>query len=972
VRTLLLSLLCCVCATPAFTQVNVLTHHNDNARTGQNLNETLLTHANVNSNTFGKVFSYTVDGQIYPQPLCLANVAITNKGVHNVVFVATAHGTVYAFDADANAGANGAPLWQVSFVNPGAGITTVPNADVNSGNIAPEIGITSTPVIDISSGTIYVEMKTKEVAGTTSYVHRLHALSVGSGAEKFGGPIVISGAVNGNGDGNDGANHVAFNGLRHMNRPGLLLVNGTIYLAYGSHGDNGPYHGWIFGFNATTLQPRGIFNTTPNGGLGGFWNGGGGPAADSAGNIFCITGNGTFNAATNNYGDSFLRIATTNGALSLADYFTPFNQQSLADTDADLGSGATILLPDSVGSAAHPHLMVGGGKEGKIYLVDRDAMGHFNSLNDAQTVQSIQAINNSFDCPAYFNNTLYYIGGGDALKAFRFSNGLLVTPPVSSTNTLGWPGATPSISANGTSNPIVWAIESAGADGGAHAILHAWNATNVALELYNSSQAGSRDDPGAAIKFTAPTIANGKVYVGGASRLSVFGNAAWAAQPLISPNGAAFTNSISVTLSTSTPGAQIHYTLDGSIPTGAAPLYTAPINVTNTATLKALATKAGSIDSPIASALFYRIPPSALILGFGNNGSGWTLNGGATVVDDLLTLTDGLNNEARSAFFNLRQPITNFIAQFIYQSTGGADGATFCLQNAPSGPSALGTAGGCLGYCGISPSAAIEFNLYSGQGGTGTRFALNGATGSYISTLPLDLGSGDPILVTLKYSGSTLAEHLTDLSTGQAYNANFGINLASALGASSLFVGFTGATGGVVSRQTIASFSFALNTPPSVVWLAPVDGTQFTAPANITLSASASDQDGTINKVEFFAGAGKLGETTSNPYQFTWTNAPAGAYSLTAKATDDMGAASVSGAARVIVNPPTLRVASDANQFVISWATAAGSYTLETTDSLQPPVVWNPAPESPVDNGSQTTVTITPEAGSKFYRLRSP
>jgi len=465
--------------TLARAQVNVLTHHNDNARTGQNLNETTLTHANVNSNTFGKVFSYAVDGQIYPQPLCLSNVGITNKGTHNVVFVATAHGSVYAFDADTNAGTNAAPLWQVSFINPAAGRTTVPNADVASGNVAPEIGITGTPVIDPSTGTLYVEMKTKEVVGvTTNYFHRLHALDVGSGNEKFGGPKLITAIVNGNGDGNDGLNHVTFNGLRQMNRPGLLLLNGVVYITYGSHGDNGPYHGWVLGYNALTLQQQGVFNTTPNGGLGGFWNGGGGPAADAAGNIYCITGNGTFNAATTNYGDSFLKLTPNSNNLNLTDYFTPFNQQALANADADLGSGATIVLPDSVGSAAHPHLIVGAGKEGKVYLIDRDNMGQFNAANDSQVVQSFAGIANSFATPAYFNNTLYYVGGGDTVKGFHFSGGQLVTTPVSqSTTAIGWPGATPSISANGNNNAIVWILQTAGADGGAHAMMRLTPAT---------------------------------------------------------------------------------------------------------------------------------------------------------------------------------------------------------------------------------------------------------------------------------------------------------------------------------------------------------------------------------------------------------------------------------------------------------------------------------------------------------------
>src|SRR5579872_3749560 len=286
-------------------QVNVLTFHNDNQRTGQYLAETNLTPANVNTTTFGRLFICPVDGQLYAQPLYMAGVPITGQGVHNVAFVATEHDSVYAFDADA-----GTPLWQASFINPSAGVTTVPNGDVNSGNVAPEIGITSTPVIDPVSMTLYVEAKTKEVSGTTtSYVHRLHALDLGSGTEKFGGPVVIHPVVSGTGDGNDGAGHVPFSGLRQMNRPALLLAGGVVYLAYGSHGDTSPYHGWVLGFNAQTLQPQGVYITTPNGGLGGLWQGGDGPAADSSNNIYIITGNGTYDGTSkNDYGDSYVKL----------------------------------------------------------------------------------------------------------------------------------------------------------------------------------------------------------------------------------------------------------------------------------------------------------------------------------------------------------------------------------------------------------------------------------------------------------------------------------------------------------------------------------------------------------------------------------------------------------------------------------------------------------------------------------------
>jgi len=603
--------------------VSVLTYHNDKARTGQNTNETVLTLANVNTNSFGLLFTYAVDGYVYAKPLVLANVTIPSNGVHNVVYVATEHDSVYAFDADSNTGSNVVPLWQVSFINPSAGITSVPSGDVNCNDIVPEVGITSTPVIDPAAGTIYVEAKTKEVvSNVTNYVHQLHALDVATGAEKLGGPVIIQASVPGTGDGNDGLGNVLFNPLTQFSRTGLLLNNGAVYFAYASHCDNGPYHGWLFGYDATTLATNGLFNATPNGGLGGIWASGCGPTCDTNGNLYVSTGNGTFDPINGNFGDTLLKLSTSN-SLMVTDYFTPFNQQSLNTNDNDLGSGGVVLLPDEAGSVAHPHLVVFAGKEGTIYLVDRDNMGQFNLTNDSQIVQSLLgAIGICFDTPAYFNNTLYYIGVDDVIKAFAITNGSIASTPASQGSMVfGFPGATPSISANGTNEGIAWAIQSDAYQSNAPSILHAYNAADVSQELYNSSQADARDTLGGAVKFTVPTIANGKVYVGTESTLSVFGN--FVATPTIAPNGGTFTNSVLVTLADTTPSTAIYYTLDNTVPTTNSALYTGPFSQSTSATVGARAFLGGVTGSAASSANFTIIslqPPSASFTGLPTTG----------------------------------------------------------------------------------------------------------------------------------------------------------------------------------------------------------------------------------------------------------------------------------------------------------------------------------------------------------------
>jgi uncharacterized protein (TIGR03437 family) len=487
--------------------VNVLTYQYDNTRAGANKIETLLTPANVNSSQFGKLFSQSVDGYIYGQPLYFAGVPIPGKGTHNVVYAATEHDSVYAFDADSNM----APLWQVSFLS--SGVTSVPASDTGCSQIAPEIGITSTPVIDPQSGTIYLVAMTKESGG---YVQRLHALDITTGAERPESPVVIQASVPGTGE---GGTTLVFKPEAYKQRPGLLLLNGVLYTLWSSHCDLGTYHGWIIGYDAQSLQQVTVFNDTPNGTEASFWMGGAAPAVDAAGNMYVVAANGSTDTPSggSDLGESYVRL-TTSGGLALADYFTPFNYQELNQNDLDTGSSGVALLGDEAGSSAHPHLMAGAGKEGRIYLLDRDNLGGFNASSDSEIVQSFTGeINGLFGNPAYFNYMLYFCGSGDQLKAFPVSNAQMATSPQSqSPSTFAFPGCVPTISANGTSNGIVWAIDPAG-------LLHAYDATNVGNEFYNSNQNSARDALGSAVRFSVPTVANGKVYAGTQNSLVVYG-----------------------------------------------------------------------------------------------------------------------------------------------------------------------------------------------------------------------------------------------------------------------------------------------------------------------------------------------------------------------------------------------------------------------------------------------------------------
>ncbi|MHB8455581.1 MAG: pyrrolo-quinoline quinone [Acidiferrobacterales bacterium] len=489
----------------------VLTYKNDNARSGDDLQETVLTPSNVNTATFGKIFSFPVDGAVYAQPLYVAHIPIAGQ-IHNVVFVATEHDSVYAFDAD---NTSVSPLWHTSFIDPANGITTVPSIDTNCGDINPEIGITSTPVIDPVTGILYVEAMTKE---NGIYVHRIHALDITTGKEKVGTGVKIQPSVPGTAAPNNGSGYVLFDSLVENQRAALLLNNNAIYIAFGSLCDLGPYHGWLLTYNSKTLNPIAAFSTTPNGTKGGIWQAGGGVASDVNGNVYVITANGTFDAASggSDYGDTFLKF--TGASLAVSDYFTPFNQATLASVNADLGSGGPLLLPDQL--TAPTHILISAGKQGTIYSLNRDNMGKYQTSSDSQIVQSLPTPYPLFGTPTYFNDTVYIAAAGDTLKSYKLSNGQLSISS-QSTSTFAWPGAAVDISANDSSNAIVWALQSNGS--GAPAELNAYSAADVSTELYSTDQNSARDNPGAAVKFAVPTIANGKVYVGALGQLSVYG-----------------------------------------------------------------------------------------------------------------------------------------------------------------------------------------------------------------------------------------------------------------------------------------------------------------------------------------------------------------------------------------------------------------------------------------------------------------
>jgi hypothetical protein len=708
-----------LCAVSAYgQQVDVLFNRYDSSSTNQNLGETTLTLSNVNSASFGKIYTLSVDGYVYAQPLYKSNLTIPGLGVHNVVFIATEHDSVYAFDAD-----TATPLWQTSFLNPSAGVTSQPSGDTGTTDIIPEVGITSTPVIDPANNSMFVVAKTKENGNA---VFRIHVLDITTGAEKVPNVLVQASVPQ------TGGGTVSVNANWQQQRPGLTLYNGALYIGLGSSGDNNLWQGWLLAYNESTLAQTAVFCVTPSNARGGIWGSGQAPPVDASGNIYVSTGNGNFNGSSD-YGDAYIKLSTATN-LTVVDYFAPYNQAALDAADLDIASAGPTLLPDSAGTTTHPHLMVAGSKDGTIYVLDRDNMGKYNGSYtnpDKQIVQELQNaigiipennnaipmayVENNYSTPAFWSNNLYFCGINDTCKQFTLSNGLVSGPASQSPTSYAFGGAQPVISAASptATSAILWAVERDTTNN--ITTLHAMNATNLATELYNGNQAaGNRDKGAPPVKFVVPTVTNGHVFVGAQYEVDVFGllasNPARLASPTFNPPAGTYTTAQAVVISDASSSAKIYYTLDGSMPTPASTLYTGPVIVSNTATLNAIALQSGMLTSPVGSGT-YTIGTLANTGGFiqGNFGTPQGLNASVTVpfnksqaAGDLNVVAVGWNDTTSSV-----------------ASISDAAGNTYI---AAVGPTILSGFGGQTIYyaknivASASNSVTVKFNSTGGAG----------------------------------------------------------------------------------------------------------------------------------------------------------------------------------------------------------------------------------------------------------------
>ncbi|MGC9942998.1 MAG: PA14 domain-containing protein [Verrucomicrobiota bacterium] len=919
--------------------ISVLTYHNDNARSGANDHETMLTLANVNTNSFGLLRKYEVDGYVYGQPLYFAGLIIPGHGTHNTVFVTTANNSVYAFDADNNSGPDGGLLWHARL---GDGIDVVTNHEFGGRyhdnvfqDMLPRVGITGTPVIDPANGTLFVDAFTREVTeASTNFHHTIHALNITNGTEQSFGPVEIAVSVPGVGLGSfQGV--LKFDARQQQQRPALTLAGGILYVAFGSAADTDIYHGWIIGYNANNLQllTNQVFNTTPNAtvaqfgphaGEGALWMSGDGLCVDADTNLYFEVANGSFTADPSlgngvDFGDSFMKLSTAGQRLTVADYFTPFDQAEMQAQDADFGSGGAVLLPDEVGSPDHPHLIVGGDKASDIFLVDRDHMGHYNQTDNHQVVEVVHAdTGRIFSTPAYFNHQLYYQGVGGVLKAYAISNGYLTPTPTSVTGTsFSGFGTTPSVSADGASNAIVWTIQTDGAVTHTPAILHAYNATNLAIELYNSSLLPGRDNPGNAVKMTVPTIADGKVFVGAQYALSIFGNGNFLPAPSISPDGGNFVNSITVTLADSQSGATIYYTLDGTKPTVNSIRYTGPFIVTIRAHIQAVAIKSGAVDSQIASAVF--VNTAALGGGTGLLGKYWAS-----------TSSTDFNDPSFAIPATIRR--TNTVVDFDW----GTNAPDPLIGRNPFVARWIGT---------LQPQYDDDYELVTVSAG-GVRLWIN-------HHLSIDDWTAH---------ASPMTNHVSiALRTQQLYNVQLDYFPDQYRAVQFLWKRPSTELATVPQTQL---YPFT-NPPPTIVQANPANNSSFAASASMTFGIEARTLHNQIAKVDFFANKKLLGTLTSSIYSpvyaLTATGLKEGRYSLTAVVTDGSGLCNTSAPVNVTVTPGS--------------GVPYGLTTREKVSAfLKLPITYNgPIPPLLSETGVfSDTPNRTPASGLIPYQLNAP
>jgi hypothetical protein len=925
------------------TPVPVLTWRYDLSHAGQNTSETALNPANVNTSSFGKLFSLLVDSTVYAQPLYVPGLKMSDGQVHNVLFVATENDSIYAFDADSNGGASSNPIWQASLLTSaygaGAGATAVPWADNGSPDVAPTVGITGTPAIDPATNTMFLVASTKE---NGAYFSRLHAINIVTGKEQPNSPVNITATVAGTGNGSSGG-QLSFSPLWENQRPALDFYNGYIYIGYAAHGDNGPWHGWLFAYNATTLQQAAVLCLSPNGVGAGVWAAGAGLPIDTSvtgGRMYIVTGNGTFSSAppftaSTEYGESVVAFSLANGKITPVDEFTSFNYQTLNDHDLDQGSGGLLMPPDQQG--AHPHMLITAGKEGRILVLNRDNLGGLvtgtSNTNALQDISDVIPANQGFwSTPAYWNGNVYFWAENNVPMLFKLNSGVMDSQPASqSTITSAFPDPTFSVSSNGAANGIAWAVRSDQFNSNGPAVLYAWNANDLTSTIYESDTNPQRDTAGPANKFSIPVVTNGKVYVAAHGEVDVYGllnGEPTTASPVISPDGGSFSTSQSVSLSSATSSAAIFYTLDGSTPTPASTEYTGSITISTDTTIKAIASAPGYLQSSVSSAVFtfttqtppvtfspaggtytsaqtitlsdtdanakiyyttngstpspsstlytgpihvtvsetikamavdsalsnsnvtsaaYVIQGGGMTINFGSGFSstaGLTLNGSTLATNDTrLQLTNGALWEAGSVFWNTPINVQAFTTNFQFQlSNAQGNGFTFTIQN--MGPTALGGDSAGLGYQDIQKSVAIKFNFYDyqGEGSDSTGIYTNGQPPVLptvdISPSGIQLGSGDSIEAQVTYTGLTLTLKLTDLVTNKTFTVSQAVNIPSIVGANTAYVGFTGGTGGLSSSQKLISWTYTTQAVhPS---FSPVPGT-YASPQNVTLSSITPD-----------------------------------------------------------------------------------------------------------------------------------